>query len=362
MKPDSAPQTPEPFIQEYFTNFHRILGIYVTNKCNATCEHCCTGSSPFETSRFSVDDLIDGLQSIGKAGWVRALHVSGGEPFLVPDILKKIGTIASKHSLLYAINTNGYWASSELKARKKISSIPGLTQISLSTDIYHEPEIPISRIINAAIAGLDFGLKVQLGVCVPGGQRNDYVVSLEQRIGEDLLSKLELVISPLEADGRAAKLPEANWRQMDAERPRGYCQQINRPVVLEDGRFVACCNTPITSNQPDHSPLILGSLKRQSISTLNKKAEKDPIVQAIRVLGPDYLAGVIDDLGLTSELTGPYRRDNICDLCTEIVTNKILVRALYQSLLSDTAIRDLAVAKAAKFDDLEMLFELSQKT
>ena len=230
------------------------------------------------------------------------------------------------------------------------------TQLLLSTSRYHETYVPLSRIINAARASIDRGIKVQLSICVPRGMRDQYVSTVEEKLGKELLSQLEIIISPLESGGRAADLPEAQWREKGPEFPCGHCDRINRPVVLEDGKVVACCNTPVVGCQSSESPLVLGNLKSHTLMEVYNQARSNPVVQAIRVLGPKFLAERLVENGLAGELKGLYRKGDICDLCADMMTNRDLLEALAQIFSSTSAMRDLAIARAARFGELEMLY------
>src|SRR5262245_24135944 len=96
-------------IQPLFGKMHRVLGLYLSNRCNIACRHCGVESGPWEPDA-SADDIIPSVAQLAANGLLRGIHVSGGEPFLYPNVLSRIGSIAAEYGLLYAINTNAFWA------------------------------------------------------------------------------------------------------------------------------------------------------------------------------------------------------------------------------------------------------------
>ena len=345
-------------VQDLFSKFQAVLGLYVTNRCNASCSHCATDSSPRAPGPFSEEVLDLALESLEEAPWVKAIHVSGGEPFIVPDALRRVGERAAARKILFAVNTNGFWARTETRARALLSRTTGLTQILVSTSKYHQEYVPVTSVANAVRAGLDLGLAVDVSVCEPPGERDDLAVVTEA-LGETLLRQIRLVHSPLEAAGRASGLVEARWRRRTERLPRGRCVRLNRPVVLPDGTITACCNTPAVQRQSADSPLVLGKLGSTSLNEAYADADSSSVVQTIRCFGPRRLAEQLVAVGCRDLLKGNYLDSDICDLCSDIVTQPAAVQRLSRLFSTGTHERDVAIARAALFGETGPLRELS---
>jgi hypothetical protein len=270
----------------------------------------------------------------------------------------RLAAAGAQLGILVGVNTNAFWAATTEKASRTLDSIPGITQLMLSTDPYHEEFIPLSNIRNAALAGAERNLEVQIAICTRGGLRDEFVERLVSLIGPDLLTKVRLGVNPTEAVGRALFLPEANWRPQTNVLPEGRCRQINRPVVLEDGTVMACCNTCATAACKD-SPLNLGRLEDSSLEEIHARADTSYIIQAIRSLGPKFLADIVIESGAAHLLKPNYARNDICDLCSSMMSNPRTISVLAEAMNYGAKRGAVAVARASQFDELQMLFDMA---
>ena len=271
--------------------------------------------------------------------------------------LRAIGEISEQFHLLFGVNSNGFWAKSNEQAKEVLKKIPGLTQLMLSTDIYHEAFIPLSNLQHAIVAGLQLNLTVQVAICTPAGAEDAFARRFRAFLGEDLIKQIGVGVNPIEAEGRAERLPEARWRAIQNEYPKGHCLLINRPVIMEDGRVSACCNTCVVS-KCSSTPLWIGDFSRRPLNEILVSSETDNIVQALRSLGPSYLAQLLDRNGLGEGLPKLYRKDDICELCHCLMSKAHVVQALYKMLAAPEAQRDIAVGRAAVYGELDMLQRL----
>lgn len=312
-----------PPIQAYYDTVHAVLGIYLTNRCNIECRHCGVNSGPRESAKLSVGIVVNQLSALASSGVVRALHVSGGEPFLYPNDLRSLGAAAERNGLRFGVNTNGFWARSAERAGEIIASIPGLTQLFLSTDAYHEEFIPLERIVNAARAGVAAGINVFVGICTERGLETRSVRRVRQLLATEECDNVFVGAMPVEMGGRASTLEEANWRKKTASYPKGACQQINRPVVLEDGTVFACCNTTISA-PCRKSELVLGNAFANNLSDILARARQNNVLRVIRLFGPAVLAALLPS-GSQAMLSGEYREGDICSLCADMMSRPELM-------------------------------------
>lgn len=62
------------------------LWLYTNFHCNLACDYCCVASSPKTDPRLLGVETIETLVAEAAAWGVRELYLTGGEPFLLPDI------------------------------------------------------------------------------------------------------------------------------------------------------------------------------------------------------------------------------------------------------------------------------------
>jgi hypothetical protein len=266
------------------------------------------------------------LGELAAGGIVKAVHVSGGEPFLFQDDLRFLGLAIAGRQLAFGINTNAFWATSLTAARAVVDDITGLTQLFLSTDVYHEEFIPIARVVNAAKAGVLSGLHVYIGICTPRGEEAEIVRRVRQQLGAEYLEKVYVGATPVETGGRASGLIEARWRRRSSAVPLGACRLIKRPVVMPNGDVLACCNTTAHS-RCGSSPLVLGSVECERLSDILARGRRNKILEVIGTFGPAALAAVLPREAFNM-LSGEYLEDDVCGLCVDMMSNSRIVSVL----------------------------------
>jgi pyruvate-formate lyase-activating enzyme len=83
---------------------HR-LWIYTNFHCNLACDYCCVRSSPRADPRMLSLDRVRRVAAEAQAAGVRELWVTGGEPFIRPDIAQVLDACARRLST--TVLTNG---------------------------------------------------------------------------------------------------------------------------------------------------------------------------------------------------------------------------------------------------------------
>ncbi|MBI2267166.1 MAG: methyltransferase domain-containing protein [Armatimonadetes bacterium] len=103
--------------------------IHLNNSCNLTCAHCLVNSSPREDKGLPLETLRRAVQEARGLG-VSRFYLTGGEPFLRPDIFRLIEEIGAEEELV--ILTNGVLLRGEVLRKLKSLRHEGLKlQISL---------------------------------------------------------------------------------------------------------------------------------------------------------------------------------------------------------------------------------------
>jgi hypothetical protein len=323
-----------------------VLGIFLSNKCNISCRHCGTRSGPHEKQALHITPLLADIASLSSEV-IKAIHISGGEPFLYPYQLSAIGNLCAAKELYFAINTNGFWGRNPDIAKSTLIRIPGLNELFISTDIYHNEYLDLETIRNCCVAASELHIRVSVCFCTAEGIRDQFVDYAEHYLSDLLAKGIRFQINPLELGGRANSLPEAHWRKLDRDFPEGRCLQINKPVILENGDVFACCNTEAAARD-SHHPLIVGNVANNSLAEIFLTKQADPLLRAIRCLGPAALARLLPP-SLKQELRGQYEQGLPCSLCIDLLDNEAIVRFL-RELLSQPRFCDLMDAVLSMLD------------
>ncbi len=338
---------------EYYGVFQGILALYLTNKCNLSCRHCGVNSGPKESSRLKIDKVLEQLPALAAKGKLKAVHISGGEPFLYREDLRRIAALSNQLGLLVGVNTNAFWAPTEDAASSLLETMPGLGQLLLSTDKYHKEFLPLENVANAARAGVTLGLTIQISICQSPVEETGILNELEELLGAATMEKISMGTSRLDLSGRAMMLPEAHWRGVSPDYPVGPCHQLNRPVVLEDGSVFACCNTTVSA-RCSNSPLNLGNIADTPLSEVLSRADHDDTIQALRAFGPKFLAETLDE-DCVGELRGSYLRDDICSLCSDLMSRPKIVAAISRNLNAPDCKEVIKAGRAVILGEIDSL-------
>jgi hypothetical protein len=335
---------PPDRIQDHYATFRGILSLYLTNQCNLTCDHCGTGSGPKIKTALAINsDLEAQIRRAVQSGGIKAIHLSGGEPFLRRRDLMTLSRLAQEEGVPLAVNTNGYWAFSVARGEAVLNTLPGLSNILLSTDIYHARELPIERVADAAQAALLCERQVEIGTVTPLGRADAFTERLDALLrARGLLDRVNRVMSVLETADRPVPLDEsllAPWVTGPDPRP---CMLVNRPTILENRSVLGCCNTPIAS-QVAQGPLILGHVDQTPLDQILSHDKIDPLIQALRVAGPAFLASLLGQEG-EDLLNAPYRQGDICGVCVAVMGDPERVKRVRAQLADHPHSRAIAMA------------------
>lgn len=145
------------------------LVLHLTFECNARCAHCAFScGAERKTPRLSPGEIRLAIESAKQHGFV-SVHLSGGEPYLVPDLVEYSLKKARGSGLRISIETNASWAKTPAMARKVLTpwAKQGLNWLLLSYDRYHAAFIGPQCIVNACEQAEQLGLNIELRVTEP---------------------------------------------------------------------------------------------------------------------------------------------------------------------------------------------------
>jgi len=129
-----------------------IASVNLLNRCNQACPMCSVHASPDHA--LALDELDTAFRAL-RAGGVRIVELSGGEPFLRRD-LPEVVALADRAGLLFTFNTNATAISEAGLAA--LSGARGLLQVAVSLDSLDRERYARLRgrdLLPRALAGLE---------------------------------------------------------------------------------------------------------------------------------------------------------------------------------------------------------------
>jgi len=290
---------------------HRFVIVF-TYKCNAKCVHCIVNASPDNHRKMKFITAKNIIESCAKLG-LKFCLISGGEVLLFQNELLKLISLCSKFNMDVGIETNCFWACSKDRSIEIVSKLKmaGLTSIVLSTDAFHQPFIPIEKVINAAHAAHSIGLSHMVGMISSGD------IS-ENRVIIDKLNNAGICFStyPINPFGAAANIQYAETSYIDIDQLND-CDEVSF-TFLPDNNVIACCSYIVNMNNT--SPLYLGNLKINTIEKMYQRYITDKIITSIGENGIKYI--MKNQTQNKKQLNRKYR--SICEVCLEALSRTII--------------------------------------
>jgi MoaA/NifB/PqqE/SkfB family radical SAM enzyme len=244
----------------------RTVTLEVGTRCNLSCRHCSTYSSPDGDVGLPTSDLLDVLTNLHARGTYE-VWLSGGEPTLRPD-LAELMQHATTLGLKVHLSTNGCFSEARCIELTKL----GFASIRISFDGIHDDHDAMrgpgafSLAWRTAQTLDSLGIAPTLVVHLRRGMKSDAVTTLDA-LAEPGCS---LHIGPMLPVGRAFHLFElcpsaaefdgwlAAWQ---AHRPsaeftigRRHCHVADHTIAISTAGHVApCCYaTPVNLGDPAH--------------------------------------------------------------------------------------------------------------
>lgn len=144
----------------------RSAGLMLTYRCPARCACCYVFSGPEAGSsetEMTTELALTAWRGIrGLAGNAGRVHLTGGEPFLAWERMVALLEAAGREPMallpdgLEKIETNAHWCTDDTVTGQRLARLTelGLRKLQVSTDIYHQHDVPIDRVHRAIrIAG-----------------------------------------------------------------------------------------------------------------------------------------------------------------------------------------------------------------
>lgn len=338
--------------------FNEEIGLFLTRRCPLRCAHCIVSADP------SYDDpdeesILRIARSIAADRRLKHVSITGGEPFLRLDLLRKCLSILRATGKRLSVVTSAHWATTPARAQQVLDRAIGGerdVEIWLSLDPHHREFLPASSYGNAIDAAHALGLKVGIkAVFTKDPQEGTQFV--QETISTECLAKVqEICLQPLFVLGRAQGFAEDLGSESSL--PEGLCGKC-APHINEDGQVIACCGVFDTEKE---NPLNLGNARREDLGALLDKSDRDWLIQAIRTLGPARMARLLAEDASEPAAEEGYLPHDICSLCDKIMGSPERVSALRARLARDSELRTkIALLRFALYGEHRMLTQMKEE-
>jgi len=303
------------------------LGLLLTERCDIACAHCWLGPSS-DGADMSLDEArryIDQAARIPSMEWV---SFTGGEPFLLPELLNELVGYASAKGLKTECVTNCSWAETPEKTEETLKTLKesGLDVVNISADNFHQEFVPFENVMNCFEAAKSLGVKtVIMSAAQAGGTLRlaeiinslgpDEIGTLGEGESTEGLSAIAVETGFIPV-GRGAEVPR-DRRLIGESLIEGPCRLVLRDIGIDpEGELLACCSAASLLERGR-----LGSVIETGIMQLLDDAGEQPLFKILSEWGPSSLA---DSLGI-SWRDGFVSR---CHLCHEVLKDPRLDEAL----------------------------------
>lgn len=292
------------------------MGIFLSSYCPVGCGHCAVSASS-DSLELSPDLLIQSVKEMVLVPELKAVAITGGEPFAELDLLSSLIDhlhLANKRVVVY---TSGYWGRPDVlqKVKPVLRFLNGLV---LGIDLYHRARIPDDDLVSALRTAKDYDIWITAQVIsgIDGNVHLDYAQRLfEDALGSAWENDATIVEMPPLPSGRAENIDAFN--QFNGSFGK-RCYSVNGPTLLRNGALAACCNEDIVLEKgpdalitPPHGSFV------QSLAAL----ESQNVLGYLRKTPPSVLASLtFQCLGSNEyDQPAPEQSDRMCQACWDFV-------------------------------------------
>jgi hypothetical protein len=183
---------------------------------------------------------------------MRLIVFSGGECFLLGKDLDAAIETATKLGLITRCVTNGFWATSEETASRRLVKLKkaGLKELNFSTGDFHQKWVPQCNIASGVVSSVRLGIPTVVMIEL---QKERKVTAAnfraEPRIQEMMKKtegseKFKIIESPWMPMSLDKEVPQRDERYLNAnnaDTKKGCTSVLNTIVVTPTGRLGVCC-------------------------------------------------------------------------------------------------------------------------
>jgi radical SAM protein with 4Fe4S-binding SPASM domain len=213
----------------------------LTNACNSRCSHCYQGGGDPYPDELTTDEALDAVDDFARTH-VSFINLSGGEPFLRPDLLD-IAEYAIEQGLITTIVTNGTLITEEKARRMKEI---GVCAVAISVDgmtaSTHNTSRGVAGLFESAMKGLalvkEVGIPLSIRTTVTRANIEEVpgIFQWAIDIGADEFVAYE-TISEGRARSKDIVVDHSDFRSMAEELVALSARYIGDPILVPPGGF-----------------------------------------------------------------------------------------------------------------------------
>lgn len=319
--------------------FDKQMAFVLTKQCPVKCDHCysdCGPDAPAGNNR----DIYRWLKEASLINNIETFVLTGGEPFCKYSFLVDIVNMLSEKKKEITLYTNAYWADSVEVAINRLKNLTGVKVMVTSIDRFHLKYIPLENIKNLVAASQRLGFYTGLVITLEPGD-NDFVDEIKQEFHGLLDDYSYIFVQDVCLIGRAHDITNHFDNYKSTQLPKGPCTLITS-VIGHDGSMFACCS--INKDEYKIPPLYVGNVSDSSVQNMYDKFRNDPLLLALRVLGPAYLAGIVFEAGLGEHIKDArYLENDMCSLCLDLFSSSSIYEFLSTEMRKEKWIKKIRV-------------------
>ncbi|MCK4730509.1 MAG: radical SAM protein [Candidatus Aenigmarchaeota archaeon] len=310
-----------------------LFTLVITDKCTLKCEHCFEEAGPKNNTFLSaseINKLAEESIDIFKNYKNREIRITGGDPFLHPDLYQIIESFSERKDLLeyntLDVETNGWWATDDKTTEKYIEMLKesGTDLLSMTVDYFHckQDKFDIYKHfdrINKIAGEHDLQFRdITIDMCLS----DDEEIKKEAKKHEKCCWGIIPEVMPI---GNARQLPEKYWEGLHPCRAEGC--RLTPPTIAEvvgiyvhtdeitiqkDGNVYPCNS----GKDFEYTTLSMGNIYEELLPEIIEN-QNNPIVQLLQEEG---LRGLSEIAGIPLRKHWEmYYKFTPCGLCHELL-------------------------------------------
>ncbi|MBN1882743.1 MAG: radical SAM protein [Deltaproteobacteria bacterium] len=259
---------------------HLTISLFLTVRCSSRCRHCGaweTQAARGDMTKEEISRLVAMLKAVPA---VTAVGMTGGEVFVVRDLLHHAVSELREAHLPYTFTTNAYWAKDFEMAKETLSDFIDTIGIGFSTDSFHQEYIPLMRVVNAVRAAEELSIPYNIRVTTAVGDDKEKI--LTDLIDAGIPNPDVVGFAPVMYLGQAKD--RISPEEFPDDNPLLPCLSLRTPFVFSGGALYACCGE--AGNIPGEHPLYLGNVFTDGLLPLFAKYDTDSLLRAVYDIGP----------------------------------------------------------------------------
>ncbi|MET0752561.1 MAG: radical SAM protein [Pyrinomonadaceae bacterium] len=309
----------------------KTLSVMPTYTCPAACKDCGTLSSPKERTNLDLDTILETIRQAKELDFCNVVFTGGEATLRWKDLLEAIA-YATSLGFPTRLVTNAHWARTPERAGKRLDELInyGLSEINYSTGDEHARFIPVERVINAMVAGVERNFRVHTMVELKAERKVTKETILQHpkitALTPEQLKFLSVVespwmpLSPLLVE-KYAKGTATNKANLAVQKG---CDSILQTYTLQaDGRIGSCCGLGLRIIPELNTKVLKGT---EFLRDVIEDSENDFLKVWMRYKGPDKI------LAWAAEKNPEIKWENMyahhCQACQRVYKDPKVIKVI----------------------------------